>query len=190
MKKLNIFYAAAAGFLIGLGVIVNTLVAQPILGACLFSFGLLTIIDLQLPLYTGQIGFIEKHNKINLIKILIFNLIGIGIGVALWSIKDPIFTQTLIEKSISKFNKGYLQIFIDGFFCGTLIHFAVKSKKMLITSIAVIIFILIGAEHCIADFPYFMVNLSLSNFLKFFLIILGNSCGAIFIENMLKKEDN
>lgn len=47
-----------AGFLIGLGVIINTLAASPVLGSCLFSFGLLTIIDLQLPLFTGQIGFI------------------------------------------------------------------------------------------------------------------------------------
>ena len=51
--------AAIAGFLIGLGVIINTLAANPVLGAFLFSFGLLTIIDLQIPLYTGQIGFIK-----------------------------------------------------------------------------------------------------------------------------------
>ena len=36
--------AVVAGFLIGLGVIINTLAANPILGAILFSFGLLTII--------------------------------------------------------------------------------------------------------------------------------------------------
>ena len=36
--------AAVAGFLIGLGVVINTLAANPILGAVLFSFGLLTII--------------------------------------------------------------------------------------------------------------------------------------------------
>ena len=47
-----------AGFLIGLGVIINTLASSPVLGSFLFSFGLLTIIDLQLPLFTGQIGFI------------------------------------------------------------------------------------------------------------------------------------
>jgi hypothetical protein len=51
--------AVIAGFLIGLGVIINTLAANPVLGAFLFSFGLLTIIDLQIPLYTGQIGFIK-----------------------------------------------------------------------------------------------------------------------------------
>lgn len=49
--------AEVAGMLIGLGVIINTLAANPILGAFLFSFGLLTIIQLGIPLYTGQIGF-------------------------------------------------------------------------------------------------------------------------------------
>jgi len=36
--------AVVAGFLIGLGVVINTLAENPILGAFLFSFGLLTII--------------------------------------------------------------------------------------------------------------------------------------------------
>ena len=36
--------AAVAGFLIGLGVIINTLAENSLLGAVLFSFGLLTII--------------------------------------------------------------------------------------------------------------------------------------------------
>ena len=54
-------YAIVAGFLIGLGVIINTLAANPVLGAFLFSFGLLTIIELKIPLFTGQIGFISER---------------------------------------------------------------------------------------------------------------------------------
>ena len=180
--------AATAGFLIGLGVIINTLAANPVLGAFLFSFGLLTIIDLQIPLYTGQIGFIKQKSKKDLLNILLFNIIGILFCVGLFIIKDDNFAAIITEKAISKFNKNYLQIFIDGFFCGTLIHFAVKCKKQLMTSMAVIIFILIGAEHCIADAPYLMMNLTLTNLLKFLLVVMGNSLGAILIENVLKKE--
>ena len=55
---------------------------------------------------------------------------------------------------------------------------------------AVMIFILIGAEHCISDTPYLMMNFTLINLLKFLLVIMGNSLGAIFIENILKKEGN
>ena len=53
---------------------------------------------------------------------------------------------------------------------------------------AVIIFILIGAEHCIADFPYLITVSNLTNVFKFILIIIGNSIGAIFIEKMIKNE--
>jgi len=182
--------AVIAGFLIGLGVIINTLAANPVLGAFLFSFGLLTIIDLQLPLFTGQIGFIREKKKMDLLDILSFNIIGIILCILLFICKDPAFLDTLSQKAIIKFDKNFLQMFIDGFFCGTLIHFAVKCKKQLITSMAVMIFILIGAEHCIADVPYWMTNPSLTNSLKFLLVIMGNSCGAIFIENILKKKGN
>lgn len=180
--------AAVAGFLIGLGVIINTLAPNPVLGAFLFSLGLLTIINLQIPLYTGQIGFIKEKQKIDLFNILIFNILGILFCVGLFMLKDSNFTNIIIEKSVLKFNKSYLQILIDGFFCGTLIHFAVKCKEQLITVLAIMVFILMGAEHCIADTPYWIINLNLSNSLKFLLVIIGNSCGAIFIENMLKKK--
>jgi len=106
----------------------------------------------------------------------------------LFIFKDSNFANIITEKAILKFNKSFLQIFIDGFFCGTLIHFAVKCKKQLITSMAVMIFILIGAEHCIADAPYLMINFSLINLLKFLFIVMGNSLGAILIENIFKKE--
>ena len=46
-----------AGILIGLGVIANLQSPIPALGALLFSFGLLTIINMQLNLFTGKIGF-------------------------------------------------------------------------------------------------------------------------------------
>ena len=69
-----------------------------------------------------------------------------------------------------------------------LIHFAVKVKKPYITAIAVTIFILIGAEHCVADFPYLIVNLSFVNICKLFLVILGNSIGAILIEKVIQNE--
>ena len=182
--------AVVAGFLIGLGVIINTLATNPILGAVLFSFGLLTIIQMQLPLYTGQIGFIKEKNKIDLIKIFLWNLIGIGIILLMKMFTDPTFVNILTQKAILKFNKTILRIFVDGFICGTLIHFAVKCKKPLLTSMAVIIFILTGSEHCIADFPYLWCNMSLTNLLKFFMVVMGNSLGAIFLENMLKKKGN
>lgn len=180
--------AAVAGFLIGLGVIINTLASSPILGAALFSFGLLTIIHMQLPLYTGQIGFITEKKISDLFWILIFNFIGIMFAISLKVIPNDTFTLILQDKANIKFSKTLFQMFTDAFLCGTLIHFAVKCKQHIITIMTVMIFILIGAEHCIADFPYLIADLSLENCLKFFIVVMGNSVGAIFLENILKKE--
>ena len=67
-----------------------------------------------------------------------------------------------------------------------LIHFAVKNKQTIITIFSVMIFILIGAEHCVADFPYLLFNFSFINVIKLFAIIIGNSIGAILIERLSK----
>ena len=68
-----------------------------------------------------------------------------------------------------------------------LIHFAVKCKVPHLTAMAVIIFILIGAEHCVADFPYLLVNFNLINSCKLLMVVIGNSIGALFIEKMIHK---
>lgn len=172
------FNAVIAGLLIGLGVIINTQTKPPILGALLFSFGLLTIIHLKLPLYTGKIGYLKDK----LVLILLFNLIGIGITVAAYCLANPNFHDIILSAAAIKFSKTYLQMLFGGIFCGMLIHFAVKCKVPYLTSMAVIIFILIGAEHCIADFPYLLTTLSLPHIGKFLMVILGNSIGAILIE--------
>jgi formate/nitrite transporter FocA (FNT family) len=171
-----------AGILIGLGVIINTQIQPPILGALLFSFGLLAIIHLKLPLYTGRVGFLEE----GLPSILLFNLFGIAMVIAFYFYANNDYPAIIAQAAAIKFSKTYVEMFFGGLFCGMLIHFAVKCKVSYLTSMAVIIFILIGAEHCIADFPYFFMVLSWINLLKFILVIIGNSVGAILIELLIQ----
>lgn len=181
-----------AGILIGLGVIINLQSEMPVIGALLFSFGLLTIINMQLNLYTGKIGFFKELNyssfttMIFLITVLIFNCIGIAATIGLYTLGNQSFIGIISAAAASKFTKTALTLFINACFCGALIHFAVKNKVTILTIFAVMIFILIGAEHCIADFPYLLFNLSPINVLKFAFIVLGNSIGAILIERLSK----
>lgn len=176
--------ATIAGLLIGLGVIINVQTDPPILGATLFSFGLLTIINLQLPLFTGKVGFLEPH----LPMILLANFFGILITVSGYMMVKPEFYDLLLAAATIKFSKAYIQMLVGGIFCGMLIHFAVKCKVPYLTIMAVVIFILTGAEHCIADFPYLMVVPIWDNFIKLLLVIIGNTIGAIFIEQMISYE--
>lgn len=169
-----------AGILIGLGVIINLTMQNPIYGALFFSFGLITIINMQLSLYTGKVGFLAK----NLSIILLGNFIGVAATVGLYALGNQNFGSLISQAAALKFSKSFLTLFINAFFCGMLIHFAVKNKYLPITILAVIIFILIKAEHCIADFPYLIFSFSNLNVLKFASIILGNSLGAIMIERL------
>ena len=171
-----------AGLLIGLGVIINLQSDNRIIGALLFSFGLLTIIQMQLLLFTGKVGYLSE----NLPLILLFNFIGIAITIWLYIIANPGFEEIITNAAALKFSKSLLTLFINGCFCGALIHFAVKNKINLLTVFAIMIFILIGAEHCIADFPYLLYNFSALNVAKLISIICGNSVGALAIEGLSK----
>lgn len=178
-----------AGILIGLGVIINLQSSVPALGALLFSFGLLTIINMQLNLFTGKIGFYSNptsEQKKTLITILLFNCIAIAATVGFYALGNPDFVNIISAAGATKFTKSALTLFVNANFCGMLIHFAVKNKVTILTIFAIMIFILIGAEHCIADFPYLLFNLSLINIFKFMAIVLGNSLGAILIEELSK----
>lgn len=181
----NIKKSILAGILIGLGVIINLQSEMPVIGALLFSFGLLTIINMQLNLYTGKIGFFtQTHETIFLITVLIMNLIGIAATIGLYAAGNQNFVGIISAAAATKFSKSIFTLFINACFCGALIHFAVKNKVIILTIFAVMIFILIGAEHCIADFPYLLFNFSPINIIKFLSIILGNSLGAILIERL------
>lgn len=185
MKLTEVFQKSIlAGILIGFGVIINLQSSDPVVGALLFSFGLLTIIEMQLLLYTGKIGFLEEDLMPMLIPILIFNCIGIAITVLLYGAANPDFNTIIAHAASIKFAKGYLTLFINACFCGALIHFAVKNKVKVLTIFAIMIFILIGAEHCIADFPYLLYAPSFENVCKFIEVICGNSMGALIIERL------
>ena len=193
-EKFRIFFLAMiAGLLIGIGVIINTtFLSIPIMGALLFSFGLLVIIELKLPLYTGKIGF-AFHGQKHLFAIFLGNVIGIWMLTAIYFGGDPDMMQQITLVAAVKFSKTSIQMFCYGLMCGFLIHFAVKAKQFYTTIMAIMIFILMGAEHCIADFPYLLLT-SIENFgdnvIKFLLVIAGNSFGAIILEEMLRLNEN
>ena len=180
MLKIINFKSILAGILIGFGVIINVQSEYAPLGALLFSFGLLTIINMGLPLYTGRIGFLKG----NLFEIIFWNFVGIALVVGFYIASNPDFSYLLAAAAASKFSKSLFTLTMNGVFCGALIHLAVKNKTTILTIFAVMIFILIGAEHCIADYPYLLALPSISNAIKLGGVVLGNSIGAILVERL------
>lgn len=189
MKKWNgnmIRQSLLSGILIGMGGIINLLSGNKYIGAMLFSFALLTIIHNGLPLYTGRIGFIRENKITDLLQILVFNLIGAPIPIWMVMVCKEEFRSTVQEVADTKFSYNFLQLFLLGTLCGILMLIAVYSKKTVITVFCIMIFILSGYNHCIADFPFLTVHPDMIRAGKFLCIILGNSAGAIVTYELIR----
>lgn len=158
---------------------------QGIIGAFLFSSGLLIILNMKFKLFTGTVGYIKNKNDIlNNLYIFIGNIIGTAIS---FIISSP----EAIPLVMSKLALPFYLIFIKAIICGALIYIAVscfKKSKDYMVPICVSTFILCGAEHCIADLCFmFMANIFSIYF--FFIVTIGNVLGAILInrvENITK----
>lgn len=180
--------AILAGILVGIGVAVNISVENRYIGAMLFSFALLTIIKCSLNLYTGKIGFYQTQKPADLVIMLIFNLAGVllpTLGVALC--RESAY-EAIVTASVAKFGNSLAVLFVYGILCGVLMFVAVYAKDTVITVFCIMIFILSGFEHCIADFIYLVLNFSPENLIKFAAIILGNSVGSIAVHFLVSEK--
>lgn len=178
--------------LISMGCIIYTICSSKLLGSFLFSFGLFAILHLGLNLYTGKIGYLVDNFNLEYVKELLLSLFGNTIGALFISAMIK-FTRLDLYDSILKvvdlkLNDTLLSIFILSFFCGILMFLAVelfkKSESYLSKILAVIfcvmIFILCGFEHCVANMFYFFF-LCNYNILWLSMMVLGNTCGSLFI---------
>lgn len=183
-----------AGICIGIGGTVFLSLDNKVLGAALFSIGLFFIVVRSLNLYTGKVGYIFDNKPKYLIEVLI-TIFGNFIGTFLVGnlLRFTRVYETINTKATSlcaiKINDNMLSIFVLAFFCGILMYLAVDGYKELKDSlgknmcvfICVIVFILCGFEHSIANMYYFSAA-AMWNFkvvLYVIIMILGNACGGV-----------
>ena len=182
-------HSILSGILVGIGVISQIQIQDTYVSSMLFSLALLVIIECDLKLYTGKIGFFEIVKIKNLSIILLSNLLGVIIPIFCSISKDG-FYERVLEISNIKFSNSYFELFLYGLMCGVLMFVAVYCKKTIITVFCIMTFILSGYEHCIADFPYLFFNFNIDHLLKFICIILGNSIGSISINKLIKLKES
>lgn len=184
-----------AGIMIGIAGTVYLRVDNNIVGALLFSIGLLVICMYGMNLYTGKIGYI-LINKLNYIYELLITILGNFIGTFLVA-RLVLLTRfkSVSDKAVDlvnlKLNDNLFSIFILAVLCGILMYIAVNNYKKINNEIGkyscifmcVMVFILSGFEHSIANMYYISVAnlLSLKSLLYIFIMILGNSVGSILI---------
>lgn len=189
-----------AGLFISIGCLAKLSTANVVVGAFLFCVGLLVILLFNFNLFTGKICYLLDNDK-SYIKLLIATLIGNLLGAFLMGI---IFRQTKLSNLLlecnnvvlSKQNDSLLSLFILAIMCNILIYIAVegfsKSKdvigKYLSLFFGVMIFVILGFEHSIADMFYFSFSFRFGSdtILRIILIILGNIVGGLFIP-LIKK---
>ena len=147
------------------------LAKNDIVGAVLFSFGLLTVVNYKLKLYTGTAGFVElryedgRSRWLKAIGELLFILAGNIVGcmlVALLTRLSPISeslgatAQAILASrlAIGPLYAGLLAIGC-GFIMTTVVTFAREGKPLALL-FGVPLFINCGFPHCLADAFYYM----------------------------------
>lgn len=185
MRK-TIIDSILAGICISLGGVAFLKVGG-IVGAVLFSFGLITVVCYKMKLYTGVSGFVEtKQDWIELPIIILGNIVGCALVAA--AIKTTI--PELVEKAQGivdgRIDKGFWNVTLLAIFCGfimtTVVNFA-RQKMWLPLLFGIPLFIMCGFVHSIADAFYYTLALDWSQWTSQALIvylasIIGNFIGC------------
>lgn len=190
-KGVNDFLKSiVAGICVSIGCICYLSIDNKIIGSLLFSFGLLSIITYKLNLYTGKIGIIKTPKDIlDCIIYLIGNVIGCAIIHSL--IKQTYVYNNIYNKlqtvMIHKTSLPVIELFILGIICGILILLASKnSSNIVLTVLCISVFIIIGAEHSIANSFYLLECDSVFTYIKNVMIVaVGNAIGSIIINKFI-----
>lgn len=174
-----------AGLLISLGATAFLTADNKIVGALLFSIGLTAVILLEANLYTGKIGYVNSKAKlISAALILIQNLlVALVCGLIFYSTKNNICENPWLNK----LTKSWYEFLFDSIGCGICIYLSVelykKTGSIFVIVLGVLVFILSGFEHCIADIFYLSASMSfnLKSILYILIAIIGNSIGSLLI---------
>lgn len=130
-----------------------------LVGAVLFSLGLLAVVGYKLKLYTGTAGFIRKNEVGQLFLILLGNIIGC-LCLALLARVSPMDIQGAALNILElRLRTGALRCGLLGIGCGFLMTTAVtfaRQDRYLPLLFGVPLFIVCGFTHCVADAFYYL----------------------------------
>lgn len=178
-----------------------------IIGAILFSFGLLTVVSYRMKLYTGTAGFVDFKNEngkivitkplLELLLVLGGNIIGcllVGLLARLSPMDLTGSAQTILEGrlAIGAIRGGLLAIGC-GFIMTTAVTFARKGQYLPLL-FGVPLFIMCGFPHCVADAYYYLtvpfdfIANNFSDVLVFYIaIVFGNFIGCNLYRLIMKS---
>lgn len=178
-----------AGLLISLAGIVYLNCSDKIVGSLLFSLGLISVILLEANLFTGKIGHVNsKRSILESLIILVFNLVtAVIVGLIYRCSSDA--AVTIVDSKLLVFSETWWLTGLKAIGCGAAIYLAVegykKSKSLIPVILGVMVFILAGWNHCIADCFYIAAGSTNALSIPYLLVVIvGNSIGSLMIRGL------
>lgn len=195
----------AAGIMIAIGGAVFLAQKNPIIGALFFTVGLFTIVEFGLFLFTGKACYLlqtDVATNCRLPFIWIGNFLGTGFIALLLRLTRlaPAMTARAQQMVSMKMADSLLSLFLLGCFCNLLIYIAVEGYnhsryeigRYLALFFGVVVFILAGFEHSVADMFYFWMAdaWNLQGFIAILVITAGNIVGGAFLPTLRKLAES
>lgn len=192
-----------AGFVIGIGGTVYLSCDNRYIGAFLFSIGLLLVLIYEFDLYTGKVPYMKlKRASVKRVAVaLIGNTIGAFITGIIFSFTNLELSQKAAALCNRKLSEG-LRVAVLAIMCNVLIFFAIdiwhKSEwnsdmkvalRALMVVLCIMVFILCGFEHSIANIFYFSLGrvFNLDTLLYLIANIIFNGIGGIVIRHAVSQ---
>lgn len=157
------------GAAISLGGIIYLSMENKVIGAFLFSIGLFSILVFQYGLITGKFCSMSLKDLLQEWQVWVGNLVGtVATGIIVQFTRNgQALSQKAAEICSTKISDNALSLFILAILCNICIFVAVYGFKtagspvigLMAVIFGVMVFILSGFEHCVADMFY----LSLGN---------------------------
>ena len=194
MKYLKVFASAIlAGVSIAFGGTAFLSLDNKVLGALFFTVGLFVVCTFGFNLYTGKVCYVFERDReyaINLPIIWLGNLVGtVLVAFMVHLSRIAPIAEKAVAMCRTKMDDGLLSLFVLGILCNIFIYIGVegfsKNPHALSQHVAlffgVMVFVLCGFEHCVADMFYFSVARMWngSAILRIIVITLGNSVGSV-----------
>lgn len=174
--------ALLSGLFIGLGCY-GYLALGGLPGAVIFAFGLISVIVMRVPLYTGMAGVVRMNELGTLLVVWLLNIVGCAImGVVAHYCGN--FDESLATMVANRLDDTWLEAFTKAAGCGLIIDCAVYMAKEKQTMLPVIfgvpLFIVCGFYHSIADVMYLTAHFQWHPeiLLYYLAIFLGNFAGC------------
>lgn len=192
---LKTFYLSIfAGIAIGFGGLLNLYFPNKYVGAICFSIGIILIMIYKWNLFTGYVPNIKEFNfkKTICYPIIIFigNIVGtsiIGFISHFLPMRDSFIAKA--ELILSQ-KSNLIQIFFSAILCGFIIAMIVKSGKykFYLAIPLISFFILLGAEHCIANSFYCAAATFIPINKAVIVSMIGNYIGGIIFIGQRSQE--